>query len=270
MFAVVVAQLTQACRFVVSDSQDFCSVGQGSDDACLYILVVFQQLDGQKTGRVFVADIFVFTDFPFYVVDAPFNFRSVVDVDVADKTFGGEVVFFACPFILMSGHIGIVPFAEVAENFVLDFFFLPHEVGSFIQADDDVEQVVNAFTRTAYRRHHGYSQQFAQLVVVQFVAAVLQGIVHVQCHYHAHVHINKLGREVEITFQVACIHYVDDNVGCFLDDVFTHIEFFRAVGRKGVSTRQVHQTEVITLKIKETLFGIYGHTAVVAHVFVST
>ena len=217
-----------------------------------------------------MTDIFVFTDFPLYVVDAPFNFRSVVDVDVADKTFGSKVVFFACPFILMSGHIGIVPFAEVAENFVLDFFFLSHEVGSLIQTDNNVEQVVNAFARTTYCWYHRYSQQFAQLVVVQFVAAVLQGIVHVQCHYHAHVHINKLGREVEITFQVACIHHVDDNVGCFLDDVFTHIEFFRAVGRKGVSTRQVHQTEVITLKIKETLFGIYGHTAVVAHVFVST
>ena len=107
-------------------------------------------------------------------------------------------------------------------------------------------------------------------MVVQFVAAVLQGIVHVQCHYHAHVHINKLGSEVEITFQVACIHYVDDNVGRFLDDVFTYIELFRTVGRKGVSTRQVHQAEMITLKIKETLFGIYGHTAVVAHVFMST
>ena len=74
-------------------------------------------------------------------------------------------------------------------------------------------------------------------MIVQLVAAVLQGIVHVEGDDHAHVHIDELGGEVEVTLQVARIHHVDDDIRGFLDDVLAHVEFLRAVGREGIRTR---------------------------------
>ena len=90
-----------------------------------------------------------------------------------------------------------------------------------------MEKLFYAFSGATDGRQHRHTEQLTELYVIQRVPASFQFVVHVKRDNHAHVHVNKLGSEVEITFQVACIHHVDDNVRCFLDDVFTHIKLFR-------------------------------------------
>lgn len=97
---------------------------------------------------------------------------------------------------------------------------------------------------------------------------MLQCVVHVECHHHAHIHVDELGGEIEVALQVACIHYVDNDVGCLIDDVLTHVKFFGTVCRERIGARQVDQPEVIALEIEMPFFGIYRYSAIVAYMFV--
>ena len=112
LFAVFVHRPADAFGFPVAYLDDFCAVGKGRDDVLLDILVVFQQLDGQEAGGVFVTDVLVLADFFLYGIDTALQFRSVVDVDVADIAFRVKLLyfFFLAPE-LMVGHVLVVPLA---------------------------------------------------------------------------------------------------------------------------------------------------------------
>ena len=269
LFAVLPGHLLQAFRFPVAHGENLFPVRQGRDDPRFQILVVLEQLDGQEAGGIFVADVRVLADFLLHRLDARLDLRPVVDMDVADEALVGEGVLLFRSLVLVAGDTLVVPFAELAQHLVLDCTLLLHEVGPLIQADDDVEQVVDASSRPADSRHDRHAQQFAQPVDVEFVSAVLQRVEHVEGDDHAHVHVDELCGEVEVAFQVARIHHVDDHVGCLLDDVFPHIKLLGTVGRERISARQVDQAEMVALELKQSLFGVDGDPTVVAHVLMS-
>ena len=100
------------------------------------------------------------------------------------------------------------------------------------------------------------------------MATLPQFVIHVQRHDHRHIHVDELGCEVEVTFQVRGIHHVDDDIRCLLDDIFSYIEFFRRVSRQTVGARQVHDVECVTLELHVTHFRIDRHTRVVAYMLV--
>jgi len=106
--------------------------------------------------------------------------------------------------------------------------------------------------------------------VVKCVSAGLQLVVHVQGYDHAHVHVDELGRQVEVALQIAGIDDIDDHVGSFVDDEFAHIALFGGIGRKAVGARQVDEAEAVALKFEVPFLGIYRHTAIVSHVLVCT
>lgn len=85
-----------------------------------------------------MADVLVPADGFLHRFDAALQLRPVVDVDVAAEQ-----------------HLGARFFPVVGE-----------EVAAFVDADDDAEQAVDAFSLAADGGHHGHAEQPAQLFVV--------------------------------------------------------------------------------------------------------
>ena len=194
----------------------------------LYILVVFQVLDCQIPRGVLVPQRMVLLKKKFYTVNALFEFGSMVDVD-------------------MSGEF---------------------RVALSIYLDDSVEKLRNTRSVSAYSRAYRHTQKIAQLFDVQLVTFRLQLIVHIQRHHHSEVHIDNLGGEVQIPFNVGCVHDIDDDIRHIVNQIFADIELLGAVGGKRVRSRQVHKHELVALIFERALFGIHGHSAVIAHVLV--
>ena len=133
-----------------------------------------------------------------------------------------------------------------------------------------MEQLVDALSGTTYGRNHRNTDQFTQFFIIQMITTCLQFIIHIQCNNHFHIHVNELGSQIEITFQVRSIHYIDNKVGCFFDDMLANINFFWRIGRERISTRKVNNAEVIPLEREESRFGIYGNSTIVTHMFMCT
>ena len=89
-----------------------------------------------------------------------------------------------------------------------------------------MKELVDAFSRSSYSRYNRDTNQFAQLFIIQMIATSLQLIIHVQRHHHLHVHVNQLCREIEVAFEVRCIHDIYNKVRSFLDDMLADINFF--------------------------------------------
>ena len=197
-------------------------------DDLLYVLVIFQVLDCQIPCGVLVPQRVVLLQKKLYPVNALFELGSVVDVD-------------------MSGEF---------------------RVALRVYPDDSVEKFRNPGSVTAYSRADRHTQEIAQLLDVQLVTFCLQLIVHIQRHHHSEVHVDDLGGEVQIPFNVGCVHDIDDDIRHIVYQILAHIELLRAVGGKRVRSRQVHKHELVSLIFERALFGIHGHAAVIAHVLV--
>ena len=104
--------------------------------------------------------------------------------------------------------------------FVLIFFFLSHGTQfslAIIGTDNNVEQVVNAFARTTYCRYLGNTRTVRSTCgsSVRVAAACCRASYMFNATTTAMFISISWVVEVEITFQVACIHHVDNHIGCF-------------------------------------------------------
>ena len=102
----------------------------------------------------------------------------------------------------------------------------------------------------------GHAEQLTELYVIQRVPACFQFVVHVKRDNHAHVHVNQLGGEIQVPFQIGRVHHINNDIRSFVDDVMAHINLFGRIGRKRISARQVDDAEMIPLKVKVPLFSI--------------
>ena len=154
------------------------------------LLVVLQILDGQIAGGVPVPDVLVLLDQELDAVDALLQFRAVVDVDVSGQ-----------PLVVL----------------LVDF-------------DHGVQQLGDAGPVTAHGRTDRHTKKITKLLGVKAVSPRLQLIVHVQSHHHTKVHVDNLGREVEVPLDVGSVHDIDHDIRHVLDQVLADVEFLRAVG----------------------------------------
>ena len=243
-------------------------------DDPLDLAVVLQQLDGEEAGRVFVTYVFVPGDGFLHLIDVHLQFRTMIDVYVpVGMAFFGIAVFIVLGevrhvVLISGGYIRLVPVLQLLEDLRIDFPVLVEEVTSFVDIDYDMKQVVDAFVGTAHGGDHRDAEHFAQHAVVELVAAGFQFVKHVQGNDHTHVHVNELGRQVEVAFQVGCIHDVDDDIRGLFDDVLPYIHLFGRVGREGIGAREVDDAELVALELEESFLGVYRHTAVVSHMLV--
>ena len=268
-FRVFVGLLLDAFRLVVADALDGVAVGQHGHHL-FRLLVVLQQFDGEVSGGVFVADLLVVLQLLFDGLDTAFDGGSVVEVDmpayavVGPVAVGEVLAVVAAVFAL----IVLVPVLDFGRHFGVDVSLFVDEVHALIEVDDDMEEQVDPHARLERGGNHGHAEELCQFVVVELVAPGLHLVIHVECAHHAQVHVHELGGEIEVAFQVAGIDDIDDHVGCLVDELSSHIEFFGAVGRERVGAGQVDQVEVVALVVGIAVLGVDGHSRVVAHMLV--
>ena len=82
------------------------------------------------------------------------------------------------------------------------------------------------------------------------------------------MHVDKLRRQVQVAFQIACIYHVDDDIGGVLYYLFPHIEFFGRVGRQRVGAGQIDDVELVAFECGVSYFCIHGDAGVVAYTLV--
>ena len=198
----------------------------------LCVLIILQQLDGEVTGRVALADGIICLQIFLDMLDAVLYLMSVVDVDMAIVSAG---IFLA-----------------------------------FVEFDDGLEELIHASTIGEDGRNHRDTEEFAQFVVVDVIATLFGFIKHVEGTDHADVHVYQLGGEIEVALQVAGIDDIDHDIRRMLDELLAHIKLFRRIGRKRIGARQIYQVEMIAVVFSFAHLGIYGYSAIVAHTFVST
>ena len=175
-----------------------------------------------------MTDTLILTNHPLHLFNAAFQFRTVVNVNMTIESMMTYFFFFMGPTGI-AGHILPMPFTQVIQHFCTYLAFLIEEVGTFVNTDNNVKKIFDAFARTRNGRNHRNTKEFTQFHVIQRVATGFQFIVHIERHHHTHVHVNQLGSEVQITFQIGRIYHIDNNVRCFINNMMTDIHFFRTI-----------------------------------------
>ena len=145
--------------------------------------VVLQVFDGQVAGGILRAERLVLGDERLDPVDAHIDLGPVVDVDVPRQ-----------------GRVGLL-----------------------VDLDDRVEQGRNPLPVPAHRGTDGNAQQASQLPHVQPVTLVLEFVEHVEGHHGPEVHVDELGRQVQVPFDVGRVHHVHHHVRHRLDEVLPHV-----------------------------------------------
>ena len=268
LLAILVYRIAKALLFTITNFNNIFSIRK-----LLYyflqVTVIFQQLDSQKTSRIFIPYVFIDADNALHLLNAPFQFRPMIDMNMAVKANRMFLLLLVSPKIMI-GHIFLVPIAQVIQYFSTHFPFLIQEVSAFVNTDNNMKKLFNPLPGSANSRQHRHAEQLSELYVIQRITTRFQFIVHIERNNHTYIHVNQLGSKIQITFQIGRIHYVDYNIRRFIDNVVTNINFFRRICRKRISSRQVYNAEVIALKVEIAFFGIYGYTAIIPYMLVRT
>ena len=192
------------------------------------VLVVFQVFDSQISGRILVSQGLVLLEQKLDSVNAFFQLGPVVDMDMS------------CEF----------------------------RVALRINLYDSVEQLWNTCSVAAHCRADRHTEKITELFYIQLIALVLEFIVHVQRHNDPEVHVNDLGGQVQVSLNIGRVHDIDDNIRNIVNQVLADVQFLRAVSRKRVGPRQVHQHELVSLVFEAAFLGVHCHSAVVSDMLV--
>lgn len=189
-----------------------------------------------------MADVLIDADDALHLLNATFQLGTVIDMDMTVEATRLFYLFFMAAEVMV-GNILLMPAAKVTQYLAAHPTLMVEEVAAFVNIDNHMEQLFNAFSATADRRQHRDSEQLAELYIIQRVSTGFQLIVHVQCNHHAHIHVNQLGGEIEIAFQVGRVYNIDNDIRRFIDNVPADIDFFGRVGREGIGSGKIDNTE---------------------------
>ena len=230
LLAIFIHHVINTLRFFITQSQNFISIGKSLHKK-FYILIVLQQFNGQKTSRILVPDLLVDTNHFFHSLNTAFQFRPMIDMNMAEKTPRPNMFFFTMTTKFMVGNISFMPIPQILQNLRTDFLLLlSQKITTLVNTDNHMKKFIDAFSFTTDSRHHWYTKQLAQLKIIQLIATCLEFIIHVQSDNHPHIHIDKLSGEIKITLQIRSVYHVDYYIGSFINDVLTYIYFFRSIG----------------------------------------
>ena len=202
-------------------------------DQFLYLCITFQQFDGQETGGVFISDTLILLHFNLHLIYGLLEIFPMIKVNVTKCV------------LAWLGH-------------------------TFVGVDYGLQQLFHSPTRLEHRGHQWNAKETAQYVAIEFVATRLKLVKHIQRTHYLQVHIHQLRREVQVAFDVAGIHYIDDDIRSVFNELLAHIEFFRTICRERVGARQVNKIETIATVFSMSLLGIYRDTRIIAHTLMGT
>ena len=140
-------------------------------------------------------------------------------------------------------------------------------IAIFININHFPKQVADSNLFASYRRNKGDAQHFAQHVVVELIAVLLQLIIHIECCHYFDVHVDKLRSQIKIPFKVAGVYDIDHNVRLLLQDIFPDEKLFGRISGDRVRSGQVDNIKLVAIILYRGFFGINGHSAVVTHSF---
>ena len=103
-------------------------------------------------------------------------------------------------------------------------------LGLFVNCYDGTEQVFHPTSSLEDSRYDRCSEEFTYLFVVHIVATFLSFVEHIEGAHHSQVHVDELCGEIQVTFEVACVDDIDYYVRRFLNNLFSHIQFFWRIG----------------------------------------
>ena len=106
-----------------------------------------------------MTDIFILTNHPLHLFNAAFQFGTVINVNMTIKSMMTHLFLFMSSTGI-AGHIFPMPFAQVIQHFGTYFAFLIEEVSTFVNADNNMKKIFDAFTRTRNGRNHRDTKEF--------------------------------------------------------------------------------------------------------------
>jgi len=70
----------------------------------------------------------------------------------------------------------------------------------------------NPLAADRYNGYYGTTQLFTKRLYIDFNATIASHIHHIESNHHGYAHFSKLHGEIEVSFQVGGIEYVDDHL----------------------------------------------------------
>ena len=228
-FAVVACLLLYSSCCCITMIEYLNRITQWIDES-FYVLIMFQQFNGKITSRITTAEFRVFLQMLLHLFNTILYLMSVVDMDMTELR---RLVFFP-----------------------------------FINGDNLTEKFLHTSTIGKYRWHHWHSKEFRKLLCINMITTLFCLIKHIESANHTYVHIYQLGCKIEVAFKIRRINHIDNYIWGFVNQLLTHIEFFRTIGRKTISTGEVYKVKNIAIKLSTSHLRIYRHSRIVADSFV--
>ena len=106
----------------------------------------------------------------------------------------------------------------------------------FIDLNDPIEKCFNPHAGFTDGGYDWCSNHPAQTLMVELVASLLQFVIDIECNDHPHIHVDQLGREIEVSLQIGGVQDVQDDIGLLLIQMMPDIQFFGRVSREGIGS----------------------------------
>ena len=136
----------------------------------LNVRIIFQQFNGEKTGRIFMPDKLILRHFTFYSLNGFFYIRTVIYMNMPEDTprlfMFTHIIFQMLFLMVLTVFQRVMPFSQVFENFRIHVSLFIEEVYSFIQIDNYMKQRIQSTIFLTGSRQHRHPEQLAQQMVI--------------------------------------------------------------------------------------------------------
>ena len=130
-----------------------------------------------------------------------------------------------------------------------------------------LHELVDALVAGGGDAHYRDAEDALHLVDADGASVPSHLVHHVEGQHHRHSQLHQLQGEVEITFNVACVHYVDEAAGFRIQDEFAGDDLLCGVRRQGIDAREVSDGRV-RMALDHAVLAIHGDAGEVADVLV--
>ena len=109
------------------------------------------------------------------------------------------------------------------------------------------------------------SKHFREAVQVNFHAAALYNIHHVQSQYNGFSKFDQLKGQIEITFQTGSVNDIYNDINFITHDTFSRYSLFHCIRSQTVDSRKVNETELLIFIGREAFFLFHCDTGPVSY-----
>ena len=135
--------------------------------------------------------------------------------------------------------------------------------------DGMADQFIDALVLHCGNRHHRNAQRLFQRVYVDRAAVFAHLVHHVQRQHHRHIQLDQLNGQIQVSFDVRSVQYVDDPVRALLQQKFARHDFLAGVGRERINAGQIRNRR-FAVRANRTILAIHRHAREIAHVLIGS